>query len=333
MSSQKNNLIIIRISIISIIAFVSIFIFTHLDDAKKARYFYEIGFSEYDSHIYDYGKSFPCRNWTVAAAQCLLSVNSYRYENGSYIERNIFYENKKKINRFLSQVGYSKFDKASSENEKEYAELKESLYGCYIDDSIVKENVKKDEDSLIEEVNNIRKTYFKEDLQNNIFKGLAIGFMVFIIGRLIAYGWNRNNLLLCYVFWIIIQFLLIIIHGWGKDWDSELWPFKGTKIVDYYDWFDFVIYTIIPVIVYVIVILMKNANSSNSYKIESSIHREQVHNKIVNKTTVKEGIQGKVYSSEEALQELERWKRKLDLQIITKSEYDKKKEDLMKFID
>lgn len=41
----------------------------------------------------------------------------------------------------------------------------------------------------------------------------------------------------------------------------------------------------------------------------------------------------KTYSSEEALQELERWKRKLDLQIITQEEYDKKKEELKKFID
>lgn len=48
-------------------------------------------------------------------------------------------------------------------------------------------------------------------------------------------------------------------------------------------------------------------------------------------TLVKENAN--TYSSEEALQELERWKRKLDLQIITQSEYDKKKQELMKYID
>ena len=42
---------------------------------------------------------------------------------------------------------------------------------------------------------------------------------------------------------------------------------------------------------------------------------------------------GKKYTSEEALQELERWKRKLDLQIITQEEYDNKKAELMKYID
>lgn len=134
-------------------------------------------------------------------------------------------------------------------------------------------------------------------------------------------------------FWIIIQFLLIIIHGWGKDWDSELWPFKGIEIVDYYDWFDFVFYAIMPGIVYVIVLLMKKANSPKSYNIESSTHREQMHNEIENKTSAKEGVKGIIYSSEEALQELERWKRRLDLQIITQEEYDKKKEELMKYID
>lgn len=41
----------------------------------------------------------------------------------------------------------------------------------------------------------------------------------------------------------------------------------------------------------------------------------------------------KEYTSDGALQELERWKRKLDLQIITQEEYDKKKEELMKYID
>lgn len=48
-------------------------------------------------------------------------------------------------------------------------------------------------------------------------------------------------------------------------------------------------------------------------------------------TLVKENAN--TYSSEEALQELERWKRKLDLQIITQGEYDKKKQELMKYID
>lgn len=38
-------------------------------------------------------------------------------------------------------------------------------------------------------------------------------------------------------------------------------------------------------------------------------------------------------SSDRALQELEKWKKKLDLQIITQEEYDKKKEELMKYID
>lgn len=38
-------------------------------------------------------------------------------------------------------------------------------------------------------------------------------------------------------------------------------------------------------------------------------------------------------TSEQALEELSRWKRKLDLQIITQEEYDKKKEELMKFIE
>jgi len=44
-------------------------------------------------------------------------------------------------------------------------------------------------------------------------------------------------------------------------------------------------------------------------------------------------INEKRYTSDEALQELERWKRKLDLQIITQEEYDQKKAELMKYID
>lgn len=38
------------------------------------------------------------------------------------------------------------------------------------------------------------------------------------------------------------------------------------------------------------------------------------------------------YSPDEALQELKRWKDKLDLEIITQEEYDAKKAELMKFI-
>lgn len=38
-------------------------------------------------------------------------------------------------------------------------------------------------------------------------------------------------------------------------------------------------------------------------------------------------------TSEQALDELSKWKRKLDLQIITQEVYDKKKEELMKYID
>ena len=44
-------------------------------------------------------------------------------------------------------------------------------------------------------------------------------------------------------------------------------------------------------------------------------------------------VQEKRYTSDDALQELERWKRKLDLQIITQEEYDNKKAELMKYID
>lgn len=43
-------------------------------------------------------------------------------------------------------------------------------------------------------------------------------------------------------------------------------------------------------------------------------------------------IQTKPSSSDAALQELKKWKEKLDLQIITQEEYDKKKEELMKLI-
>ena len=43
-------------------------------------------------------------------------------------------------------------------------------------------------------------------------------------------------------------------------------------------------------------------------------------------------VQTKPSSSDAALQELKKWKEKLDLQIITQEEYDKKKEELMKFI-
>ena len=44
-------------------------------------------------------------------------------------------------------------------------------------------------------------------------------------------------------------------------------------------------------------------------------------------------VQTKLKSSEAALQELKKWKEKLDLQIITQEEYDAKKKELMKFID
>lgn len=39
------------------------------------------------------------------------------------------------------------------------------------------------------------------------------------------------------------------------------------------------------------------------------------------------------YTSDQALEELSKWKKKLDLEIITQEEYDKKKEELMKYID
>lgn len=44
-------------------------------------------------------------------------------------------------------------------------------------------------------------------------------------------------------------------------------------------------------------------------------------------------IQTKMKSSDAALQELKRWKEKLDLQIITQEEYDAKKAELMKYIE
>lgn len=44
-------------------------------------------------------------------------------------------------------------------------------------------------------------------------------------------------------------------------------------------------------------------------------------------------VQTKMKSSDAALQELKKWKEKLDLQIITQEEYDAKKAELMKFID
>ena len=44
-------------------------------------------------------------------------------------------------------------------------------------------------------------------------------------------------------------------------------------------------------------------------------------------------IQTKMKSSDAALQELKKWKEKLDLQIITQEEYDAKKAELMKYID
>ncbi|MBO4613543.1 MAG: SHOCT domain-containing protein [Bacteroidales bacterium] len=44
-------------------------------------------------------------------------------------------------------------------------------------------------------------------------------------------------------------------------------------------------------------------------------------------------VQTKMKSSEAALQELKKWKEKLDLQIITQEEYDAKKAELMKYID
>lgn len=47
----------------------------------------------------------------------------------------------------------------------------------------------------------------------------------------------------------------------------------------------------------------------------------------------KEINQSQDLTSEEAIKELEKWKKKLDLQIITQEEYDKKKEELMKFIE
>lgn len=44
-------------------------------------------------------------------------------------------------------------------------------------------------------------------------------------------------------------------------------------------------------------------------------------------------VQTKMKSSEAALQELKKWKEKLDLQIITQEEYDAKKKELMKYIE
>lgn len=44
-------------------------------------------------------------------------------------------------------------------------------------------------------------------------------------------------------------------------------------------------------------------------------------------------IQTKMKSSDAALQELKKWKEKLDLQIITQEEYDAKKAELMKYIE
>lgn len=44
-------------------------------------------------------------------------------------------------------------------------------------------------------------------------------------------------------------------------------------------------------------------------------------------------VQTKMKSSDAALQELKKWKEKLDLQIITQEEYDAKKAELMKLID
>ena len=44
-------------------------------------------------------------------------------------------------------------------------------------------------------------------------------------------------------------------------------------------------------------------------------------------------VQTKMKSSDAALQELKKWKEKLDLQIITQEEYDAKKAELMKYID
>jgi hypothetical protein len=44
-------------------------------------------------------------------------------------------------------------------------------------------------------------------------------------------------------------------------------------------------------------------------------------------------IQTKMKSSDAALQELKKWKEKLDLQIITQEEYDAKKKELMKYIE
>ena len=37
-------------------------------------------------------------------------------------------------------------------------------------------------------------------------------------------------------------------------------------------------------------------------------------------------------TSEQALEELSRWKKKLDLELITQEEYDKKKAELIKYI-
>ena len=44
-------------------------------------------------------------------------------------------------------------------------------------------------------------------------------------------------------------------------------------------------------------------------------------------------IQTQMKSSDAALQELKKWKEKLDLQIITQEEYDAKKAELMKYIE
>ncbi|MBR4535379.1 MAG: SHOCT domain-containing protein [Bacteroidales bacterium] len=55
---------------------------------------------------------------------------------------------------------------------------------------------------------------------------------------------------------------------------------------------------------------------------------EENANSLNNKINPSQGM-----TSEEAIRELEKWKKKLDLQIITQEEYDKKKEELMKFIE
>ena len=75
------------------------------------------------------------------------------------------------------------------------------------------------------------------------------------------------------------------------------------------------------------------SNKANDIRMNFQLILEKMDNPSLIQNIENTESNPETMTSEQALDELSKWKRKLDLQIITQEEYDKKKEELMKFIE